>query len=233
MTNYLIITGGSRGIGAKTIDRFQQEGWETINISRTPYSNKKVTNIKADLSIPKQLNELKQPLQQALQDAKKICLVHNAAFYQRDCMDTMPIENLYHSLEINVIAPAVLNQIIIPFMPAGSSIIYIGTTLAEKAVPGSASYTISKHAMVGLMKTTCQDLIDKKIYTCCINPGLVDTQLLKETMTPDDIDYLLKNVIVGKRLIEPAEIANLIYFFSTTNVVNGVCVAANTGQVAD
>ena len=44
----------------------------------------------------------------------------------------------------------------ITFSPFSSR--YIGSTLSEKGVPGSASYVSSKHAIAGLMKVTCQDL---------------------------------------------------------------------------
>ena len=115
-------------------------------------------------------------------------------------------------------------------MLPGSSIIYIGSTLAEKAVPNSVSYTVSKHAIKGLMKTTCQDLAGTDIQTCCINPGLVDTALLKNTMNKETLDNLLNNTIMGKRLIQPDEIAKIIYFCATTSALNGATIDANLGE---
>lgn len=232
MVHSLVITGGSRGIGHATAQLFLKEGWRVVNLSRTPAKEKEVTNILVDLSNPNQVSEVMSSLQAAIKGSDKICLVHSAAYYKRDSIDQLFIDDLRKSLEVNIISAQKINQMVIPLMKPGSSILYIGSTLSEKAVPGSASYIISKHGLVGLMKATCQDLIEQKIHTCCISPGLVDTDLLK-SMAPGSVDFLLKHVIIGKRLIEPIEIANIIYFCAMTDVMNGITIPANTGQVAE
>jgi 3-oxoacyl-[acyl-carrier protein] reductase len=233
MSNYLIITGGSRGIGEKTIADFQQHGWNAVNISRTACELPNVMNISIDLADSHSIERGTEQLLGSLSHATRICLVHNAAFHKRDCIDSLGLEDLWRTLQINVIASAALNKIVIPVMKPGSSIIYMGSTLAVKAVPGSASYAISKHALIGMMKATCQDLKDKSIHTCCVCPGLVDTALLTETMDREKIDYLIHNVVIGKRLIKPEEIASIVYFCATTSVMNGAIIPANLGQVSD
>lgn len=232
MENYLVITGGSRGIGEKTIATFQHQGWQTINLSRSPCQLAGVVNIPIDLSSNTSITQQAALILNSVKDAQKIVLVHNATFYQPDRIDQLSLETLQTTLQTNIVACAALNNILLPVM-TGGAIIYIGSTLAVKAVPGSASYIISKHALIGLMKATCQDLLGRAIHTCCICPGLVDTQLLKEVMDEATIDYLLNNVIIGKRLIEPQEIADLIYFCANTNIINGATLQANLGQVAD
>jgi NADP-dependent 3-hydroxy acid dehydrogenase YdfG len=233
MNNFLVITGGSRGIGEKTIAYFLQEGWKAINLSRTPCQLPGVDNIQVDLLEPEQIEEITSTLQSKLKGADNIALVHNAAFYKRDTIDALPIAQLQQTLMVNVVAAITLNQMVIPVMPPKSSIIYIGTTLAEKAVPGSASYTVSKHAIVGLMKATCQDLAGRQIRSCLVNPGLVDTQLLKDTMDKETLTFLLDTQVIGKRLIAPEEIAKVIYFCATNEVINGSIIRANLGQVSD
>ena|SRR3990167_9827243 len=233
MSNYLIITGGSRGIGEKTIACFIQNGWQAINISRKPCDLPQVINISIDLSSSANVQKNAEKLQACIKEKGIISLVHNAAFYKRDSLDSLSLLDLQHTLETNVISPIALNQIFIPYMKPGSSIIYIGSTLSEKAVPGSASYVISKHALIGLMRTTCQDLIGKDIRTCCICPGLVDTTILRETMDESTINMLIDSKIIGKRLIEPQEIADVIHFCATSTVMNGSTIHANLGHIAD
>jgi 3-oxoacyl-[acyl-carrier protein] reductase len=233
MSNFLVITGGSRGIGEKTIERFLQQGWKAINLSRSPCHISDVQNINLDLASPTQIQQKTEQLQHELKNAGKICLVHNAAFYKRDSVDTITLDDLNHTLTVNLSSAVLLNQIIIPNMQPGSSIIYIGSTLSEKAVPNSASYTISKHALVGLMRVTCQDLMDKQIRSCCVCPGLVDTKMLQETMDKETVNYLLENKVIAKRLIAPDEIADVIHFCAISATINGVTIHANLGQVAD
>lgn len=231
MSNYLIITGGSQGIGKETILSFQQNGWSAVNISRSTCNLPNVINFNIDLSSAKNIERQSNKLQEIASKATTICLVHNAARYKLDTVDSLSLDNLQLTLEINLISAVVLNKIVIPFMQPNSSIIYLGSALAEKAVPGNASYIISKHAVVGLMRATCQDLSNKHIHTCCICPGLVDTRLLKDTMDQETINKILQGSVIGKRLIEPTEIAKIIYFSATTPVINGEVIHANLGQI--
>ena len=212
MTKYLVITGGSRGIGEKTIACFIKQGWQTINISRTPCHLPGVVNFLMDLSAPALIEMQTAALQAAVKNADLLCLVHNAAYYKRDTIESVLQDDLQRMLDISLKSPAALNKIFIPLMKPGSSIVYIGSTLSEKAVPGAATYAISRHAIVGLMRVTCQDLNGKFIHTACVCPGLVDTKMLHDTMDQTTIDWFANNKIIGKRLLDPAEIANVIYF---------------------
>lgn len=230
---YLIITGGSRGIGKATIERFLAVNWQIINISRTPCELPNVENVLLDLAKPESIAHAASLLTTKLQQANHTCLVHNAAYYQADSSTNLDLNHLYHTLKVNLISVVALNNIFIPLMLPQSSIIYIGSTLAEKAVPDNASYIISKHALIGLMRATCQDLAPQQIRTCCICPGLTDTQLLNESIPETTRSYLLNNKIIGKRLIQPTEIAELIYVCATQSVINGVVLHANLGQLAD
>lgn len=231
MNKTLIITGGSRGIGEKAILIFQENGWKIINISRTPCQINSVINFSIDLSMSYNISQNTEKLSQAVQKNNIICLVHNAGFYKKDSMDTAQIDNLKATMEVNVISPIILNQIFLTRMLPGSSILYVGSTLAEIAVPNSASYVISKHALKGLMKSTCQDLAGKGIHTCCINPGLVNTVLLKDTMSKEKIDMFINTKIMDKRLIEPEEIAKIIFFCANTPILNGSTIDANLGHI--
>lgn len=230
---YLVLTGGSKGIGEKTIAYFMQHGWQAINISRSACKLPHVTNIKVDLSQVSTISNHADSLRHLLKNAETICLVHNAGHYERDSIETISIESLQRTLAVNVVAAVALNEIIIPLMKPNSSIIYIGSTLSEKAVPNAASYVVSKHAVVGLMRATCQDLKDKLIRSNCVCPGVVDTPMLKDTMDEKIQKFLIETKIMGKRLIEPDEIAEVIYFCAVTPVINNVVLHANLGQVAD
>lgn len=230
MTYTLIITGGSRGIGKETIQYFLKNNWHVINLSRTPANIKNVINLSVDLAMPQHLSTLEHHLSTHVEKPTKIALVHNAGFLKRDSVTDTLLDTIQQTFAVNIISPMLLNTMIIPYMAAGSSIIYIGSTLAEKAVPHNASYVTSKHAIKGLMKATCQDLADKAIQTCCINPGLVETEMLKQYMTQETIHSLIQQKIIGKRLIAPEEIAKIIYFTATSTALNGATIDANLGE---
>lgn len=232
MSNYLVITGGSRGIGKATISQFLEHKWRVVNISRTPCSLPGVTNLTADLSLPQELKKISEPLLAAVKGAEKICLIHNAGYQLGDTADNIDLDTLMRTLNVNVISSTVLNKILVPVMEPGSTILYLGSMLADKGVPKNASYIISKHAVLGLMRSTCQDLGEKKITTCCICPGLVNTKLLRDSMDEELINYVLQAHVVGKRLIEPEEIANVLYACASAPALNGALIPTNLGLIA-
>ena len=231
MTNILVITGGSRGIGKATIIEFQRNNWEIINLSRTACDIPGVTNIDIDLSKPGAVSSQANLLKQHIHLAAKISLVHNASIFENDNISTLEEDKLRTVLEFNLISTQALNQLLIPAMHPGSSIIYIGSTLSEIGVPNRASYVISKHALVGMMRATCQDLRGREITTCCICPGFVNTSMLTGQVDKQILEELVKNKVSAGRLIEPNEIAELIYFSATHPVINGSVLHANLGQV--
>lgn len=230
MKSYLVITGASRGIGYACAREFIKGGWQVINISRTACDIPGVTNILRDLADPNwdvQIGDELAPLA----NAEKICLVHNASFCHGDSAKTLSAERLRSVLDINLMAPVMLNGLCLPQMKAGSSIIYVGSTLAEKAIPGLASYIISKHGLAGLMKSTCQDLASTQIHTCCVCPGITDTSMLAGRFAADpSLRPILEKKQTMDRLVEPEEIADLIWFCANHPVVNGAMIHASLGQ---
>jgi 3-oxoacyl-[acyl-carrier protein] reductase len=229
--NLLIVTGASSGIGRAIATRFLLEGSVVVNLSRRPCPERRAENLLCDLSDPDALDQVAAPLGAFLADADRVCLVHNASIMRRDRIDELPSAELRAVLELNLIAANGLNQLVLPHMGVGSSIIYIGSTLAEKAVPGVASYVIAKHALAGMMRATCQDLAGRGIHTCMICPGFTDTEQIR-AMIGDDPETLaaIAGLSAFDRLIEPEEIADAVSFAARSPVLNGALIHANLGQ---
>jgi len=232
MTKTLIITGGSRGIGKATIEFMKEKSWDIVNISRSACDVDGVKSFSIDLSDRGALEKNKDDLQNHFTEKQKICLVHNAALYHSDATQDLPAEKLREVLEVNLIAPLHLNQIFLEKMAEGSSIIYIGSTLAVKAVKNRASYVTSKHALIGLMRSTCQDYDGLGIHTCAINPGFTETEMLLHHIGSDpNVKQNIADKTALHRLIQPKEIAKFIEFCAENPVVNGADLGANLGQL--
>ena len=226
----LVITGASSGIGLATARAFIEMGYEVFNLSRSPCNVDGVTNIACDLTDPNVLPDIEATLHAGIAGAETLCLVHNAARLAHDCVAEVSPEELRSVYEINLIAPAVLNRMLLPSMSPGSSILYVGSTLGEKAVSGSFSYVTSKHAAIGMMRATCQDLAGSGVHTACINPGFTDTEMLRDHIPADVMPEIAQMSAYG-RLIEPSEIARTLLFAAQTPVINGSVMNANLGQI--
>lgn len=226
----LVITGASAGIGLNTAALFLKEGYQVINLSRRRCPLDAVSHINCDLSEPGFIDQIGQQLSPTLQQAEEIVLIHNAAKLVNDSTMETPSNNFRAVLEVNLVAPNTLNYFIIPYMQPGSSILYVGSTLSEKAVPGSFSYVTSKHGMIGMMRATCQDLAGRNIHTACICPGFTDTEMLRAHI-PEDAMSAVAAMSAYERLVSPDEIADTLMFAATHPVLNGSVLHANLGQV--
>ena len=226
----LVITGASSGIGYATAQTFGTDGYQVINISRSRCDIDGVINLAGDLADPNFLPTIADHLRTAVADADSLCLVHNAARLGHDTVQDIETDALRQIYEINLVAPTILNRLLLPHMTDGSSILYVGSTLGEKAVPGSFSYVVSKHASIGMMRASCQDLAGTGVHTACINPGFTDTQMLRDHI-PQDVMPDIAQISTFGRLIEPAEIGNTLLFAAQNPVINGSVINANLGQI--
>ena len=227
---YLVITGASAGIGLKTAEAFVAAGYSVINLSRRPCPLESAQHIQCDLANPNFLQALAPELNRLLVDVDELVLIHNAARLVSDSTTETNSQDFRDIIEINMVAPNTLNQFLIPHMSPGSSVLYVGSTLSEKAVPGSFSYVTTKHAMVGMMRATCQDLAGRGIHTACICPGFTDTEMLRAHV-PADAMAMISGMSAFERLVRPEEIADSLLWAASSPVINGAVIHANLGQV--
>ncbi|RAX13587.1 SDR family NAD(P)-dependent oxidoreductase [Photorhabdus bodei] len=225
--NTVFVTGGSTGIGLSICTMYLQMGWRVVSLSRTPPPLDDCIHIETDFA---QCSIKEDRIREILNECKdKICLVHNAAQHVSDTALKADIDYLSDLFNISIKGAAKLNSIFSNFLNEGSSIIYIGSTLSELGVPGNFSYITIKHAVVGMMRATQQDMSERKVHTCCICPGVTATRMATESEKFTD-DFFSKRVSLG-RYVEPEEIATLTYFCSENPTLNGSVIHANLGQI--
>jgi 3-oxoacyl-[acyl-carrier protein] reductase len=226
-----IITGASVGIGRATAQAFLAEGYQVFNLSRRECPLAGVTNLPCDLACDAVINDVCARLITAIRGCSTATLVHNASQMCKDSTDHCGSDSLRQVLETNVVAINSLNQQLLPLLPPSSSVLYVGSTLSEKAVPGSFSYVVSKHAQLGMMRATCQDLMGSGIHTALICPGFTDTEMLRTHLGNDpEVEQAIAGMNSFNRLIEPGEIAELIRWAHHNPVINGAVLHANLGQ---
>lgn len=227
----LIVTGASAGIGLATAEHFAAAGYRVINLSRRPCPLPAVTSFSCDLAVPL-TDDVLSELRAACRDAASVAIVHCAGLHNGDTAASISREAMQASLAVNVTAPALLNQALLDDLPRGSAIIFVGSTLGDKAVPGAIGYITAKHAVNGLMRATCQDLAGRAIHTAVVSPGFTDTEMLRAHLgnDPEILDGILATVTQG-RLIRVEEIAETIAFCVDHPVINGAVIHANLGQI--
>ena len=232
MNKTLIVTGASKGIGLAAAKSFQMQGYKIVNVSRSKCELPGVINVSADMSDVDWLQRFSSEILDSVGDPEQIVLLHNAAMMTKETVQEMSGDVLRKVLQLNVVAASELNALVIPRMKEGSSIIYISSTLGRKAVANTHSYVISKHAVIGQMRATCQDLAGSGIHTAAVCPGFTETEMLKEHLgaNPEIYQQIASGIALG-RLAQPSEIADTILFCAQTPVINGAIIDANLGQI--
>lgn len=227
-----IVSGASAGIGLATAKLFLANGFEVVNLSRRPCPDSQVQNFAVDLSRLDLSQVIEEILGKLLGESVRpnLHLIHNAARLESDSATSTDDETLRTVMQVNVFAPNTLNRCVIPNMGEGSSVVYVGSTLSEKAVPSSFSYVTSKHAQIGMMRSLCQDLVGTGIHTVAVCPGFTDTEMLRSHV-PEDVLSSIAAMNTFGRLIDPDEIARIIFCATQNPVVNGSVIHANLGQI--
>ncbi len=232
MSKTLLISGASKGIGLATAAHFIERDYRVINVSRSACALPGVTNLAIDLSDIDFLKRDSEQILNAVGECSELVLVHNAAVMTKETVRDVDARSMQHVLQLNVIAAAQLNTLLIPAMRARSSIVYVSSTLGTKAVANTHAYVISKHAVIGQMRATCQDLAGSQIHTAAICPGFTETEMLQEHLGNNpELRAEISATIAHGRLVQPREIAETIWFCTQTPAINGAVIDANNGQV--
>jgi len=226
-----IITGASAGIGSATAQAFLESGFTVYNLARRASPLQDVISLACDLADEGAIASAAAALDKVVTKCSTVALVHNASQMRKDRADHCDSDSLHEVMVTNVIAVNSLNQRLLPRLPHSSSVLYVGSTLAEKAVPGAFSYIVSKHAQLGMMRATCQDLMGSGIHTAMICPGFTATEMLRTHLGHNpEVETAIAAMNSFNRLIDPQEIAELIHWAHHHPVINGAVLHANLGQ---
>jgi NAD(P)-dependent dehydrogenase (short-subunit alcohol dehydrogenase family) len=227
-----IVTGASSGIGRAVARRFHAVGWRVVNLARRKSPDEEIDNILCELSDAETIASAAELLCAELRSSTEACIVHAAAELERSTADCQPLPSMRRAIEVNVVGPSQLNTLLLSALPTGSSVVFLGSTLSEKAVSGAFSYVISKHAVAGMAKATAQDMAGRGVHAVCVCPGFTDTPMLRAHLG-DDADALASVAAANSfnRLLAPEEIAELVWTAHRNPSLNGSVLHANLGQI--
>lgn len=110
----------------------------------------------------------------------------------------------------------------------GANIVAIGSLYATETRVGRLSYTMSKHAMFGAVKTLALEMAFNKTKVNMVSPGFVDTELTRKNNTFQRIQELSNDIPLG--LTSASEIAKIcVYLMKQNNAITGQNIIVDGG----
>lgn len=136
--------------------------------------------------------------------------VSNAGIINPMVLQLIEYIDVNEVMMINAIVPINLTRLIIQNkkLNKNASIIYISSINGNNCTSyGSSTYAASKSALTGFMKTAALELAVRSIRVNCINPGMVDTDIFKNTNIGNDEIENDRLKYPLKRFGKPEEVA--------------------------
>jgi len=215
----VIVTGGTRGIGASLADAFcknganilvtgtKNEGDVNLNIS-----NKKnnVRYYQLDLSS----NESVHKFLYAVNKLDKVdALINNAGVNRIQTVGEISEEDWDWINAVNLRGPFLLTRTISERMKEQKSgkIINIASIFGVVSKEKRAAYSSTKWGLIGFTKAVALELAPFNVLVNAVSPGFVDTDLTRQILGQNNIKLLIET-IPQKRLANTYEIANVVLF---------------------
>ncbi|KAF2715474.1 3-oxoacyl-reductase [Pleomassaria siparia CBS 279.74] len=103
------------------------------------------------------------------------------------CINVERVEDLNDAdwkfvLDVNLTGVMQCMRAQIPNMKEKGSIVNAASIAALGGFPKNAAYTVAKHGVVGLTKTAAKEVGDRSIRVNCIAPGIIDTEMHRESV---------------------------------------------------
>jgi len=224
----VLVTGGNKGVGLETTKKFLAAGYEVVVIGRdfTDFS------LGSDPAVTVHQFDLRQ-IEGIPGLARKVgdidVLVNNAGIMNTCRYDDYPEQQRLDLMKVNIEAPVALIREFSQGMIAKKSgrIINVSSIASEIGHP-DIWYGISKAGLTNATKSFGRQLGVFGIRVNAVAPGPIDTEMLR-TAIPSDRVEMLRSQTTLKRIADPAEVAEVIFWLATgaPEYLNGICLDLN------
>ncbi|HVV60538.1 MAG TPA: SDR family oxidoreductase [Pseudolabrys sp.] len=227
----VLITGGSRGIGAATAERLSAEADVFLAANDTTENLQKVAaqclarrkGGRVEFGIFDFLDE--NAAEAMIAAAEKAfgridVLVNNAAIRIRQPFGRFSHDEFNKMIAVNLRAPLFASQAVVPIMrrQGGGRIIHVASQMGEIAEDGSTLYGLTKAALIHLTRSMAFELVKDNIIVNAVSPGPTMTEY-NEARTTNDPALKAKKLSYtpAGRYGRPEEIAEAIEFLAKTD----------------
>ncbi|MTD56046.1 SDR family NAD(P)-dependent oxidoreductase [Amycolatopsis pithecellobii] len=224
----IVVTGGTRGIGAAIAARFRAAGDEVIAIGHAECD---VTDEAAVAAFFDRTGPVD-------------VLVNNAGVASSAPLAKTTVQQWQKAMAVNAFGAFLCTRAVLPGMLSRDSgrIVTVASTAGLAGTRYTAAYTAAKHAAVGLMRTVAAEVAGTGVTANAVCPGFVRTDLTAESVrtivartgrTAQEAEATLAGMNPLGRLLDPAEVAAAVGYLADpgSGAVNGRALALDGGGI--
>ncbi|HZF15177.1 MAG TPA: 3-oxoacyl-ACP reductase FabG [Steroidobacteraceae bacterium] len=219
MTEWILVTGSSRGIGAAIAERLARDGFDIVVHART------AACLEGTLSAVRGHGRQARALpfdvsdRAAAQSALTADIAAHGAYYGVVCNAGIARDGAFPALSAedwdavlgtnldsfyNVLQPVVMPMI---RRRAPGRIVTLASVSGLIGNRGQVNYSAAKAGIIGATKALAVELASRQITVNCVAPGMIRTDMIAEA----PVDRILEMIPAG-RIGEPAEVAAAVSF---------------------
>lgn len=226
-----IITGGAGGIGQAAGALFAAEGAQVLLVDLNEKQLQQVVDAIGSERISYTVADVTQPAQveqyvhTAVERYGGLDLFLNNAGIEGEvkAIPEYSLETFDKLMAVNVRGAWLGLKYVIPAMQkrGGGSIVITSSIAGVGGAPGMSPYVMSKHAVVGMMRSAAHECAKLNIRVNTINPGMTETRMMRsieQQGRPDAPEEHKRNIasrIPLQRYADPKEIAQVMLFLAS------------------
>ncbi|MGZ4176729.1 MAG: SDR family NAD(P)-dependent oxidoreductase [Solirubrobacteraceae bacterium] len=240
MSRTVVVTGGAKGIGRATVERFGALADRVVALGRHAAA---LATLDAETHVCDATDEA--AVSRAFSAIGDVdVLVNNAGMGESAPLHQTTLESWRRHLDVNATGAFLCMRAVAPGMRqrGTGAIITVASTAGRVGVPYTSAYSASKHAVVGLTRAVASELAGTGVRVNAVCPTFVRTEMTDRSIativqrtgrTPEQAEEALAAASPLGRLLEPDEVAEAIVFLASpaAAAISGQAVVIDGGGI--
>jgi len=193
MRGGVLVTGASTGIGREAARLLLAHGYEVFGTVRRTSDAESlrsdgITPVLMDVTDGASIAAARQTVRAALGQRPLVAVVNNAGVPAAGPLEFLPLDQLRHALEVNVVGVVAVTQAFLPELRRSSGrIVNVSSVSGRIAMPFGGPYSASKFALEAISDSLRRELLASGVKVIVIEPGSVRTPIW-DKIREEDLD---------------------------------------------